>query len=129
MINSHKYETIFCQQAKRIVLDLQDLLKKLAQKSDNKDLLQEGKLLAHTLKSSSLTLGCEDLANLSQIMEKIFDKASKGLLTINTPVIKEMALVCVIISKNSEDFEVLKNTNFASSTDNLCFMIEEKREK
>lgn len=115
MINSHKYETIFCQQAQRIALDLQDLLKKLAQKSDNQDLLHEGKLLAHRLKSSSLTLGCHNLVNFSQVMEEIFDNALKGLLIIDARTIKEMAFACEIISKKSLDFKKLKEINFADS--------------
>jgi len=84
-MDNHKAE--FMEEAKDILIELEELLMELEKRSDDKELVGEVFRNLHTLKGSGSMFGFDEMARFTHQIENVFDMVRKGQLEVTSDLI------------------------------------------
>jgi two-component system, chemotaxis family, sensor kinase CheA len=90
MIDTKKFKGIYLSESEDHLQKLNDNLLKLEKNTTDKKVLDELMRSAHTMKSSSATMGYKKMAYLTHVLEDVFDYARHGLLDIAPSTIDQI---------------------------------------
>ena len=90
MIDLSKFKDIYVSETEDHLQKLNDNLLALEKDLSNKSLLNELMRSAHTLKSSSATMGFNDMAFLTHVLEDVFDYARNDLFNITSETVTKL---------------------------------------
>ncbi|MGM9571176.1 MAG: Hpt domain-containing protein, partial [bacterium] len=122
-MDMEEYMSMFLDESKENLQNLNDSLLKLENAPDDMALLDEIFRVAHTLKGMSATMGFTSVAELTHEMENVLDKLRKGEMHSNSDII-DILFQCLdtlegLITSIAEDGELEDTTELTNKLRSL----------
>src|SRR3989338_4422442 len=86
MVDLSQYKSLFLEEARGYLQELNTLILSLEKSMDDEKILNRIMAVAHTFKGISATMGYNHLAQLAHSLEDIFDFARKGQFKITKEI-------------------------------------------